>query len=247
MERVSGSDALYRSLELLAHTPRYHRWIMAPFRAYIGNRVLDAGCGTGSMIGAFLDAALVVGLDVLDEFLSIAAQRWAGRPQVHFYQGDLTHQRLVAELAGYRFDTVAFINVLEHLEDDVQALRHAYALLHTPGHVLIYVPASPRVFNRMDGALGHRRRYSREMLLTRVRRSGFTPVFCRPMNTLGLVAWWVDGRLRGYTAIPPWQIALFEMLIPLLRPAETAVRALWPQMPGLSLVCVGRKAEVPPS
>ena len=241
MERAHWSDALYQSLSLLARTPRYHRWMLSFFRPYIGKRVLDAGCGIGNMVEAFRTAELVVGIDVLVDMLDTADRRWGHLPHVRFQLADITQEHTVDQLASYRFDTVALINVLEHVADDDQALKHTAALLQPGGHALIYVPASPRLFNRMDEALGHYRRYTSEQLLHKIRQAGLRPLFCTPLNTLGLVAWWFDGRIRKHCWIPAWQVALFDMLVPILRPTEGVMRRVWPTMPGLSLACVARK------
>ncbi len=234
-------SALWATLHNLAHAHRYNRWIVDHFHPYIGDRVLEVGCGIGNLTPFFLHARLVVCLDTLSAAVGEVQARWGDHPSVHPLVGDITDPHVVDQLRGHEFDTVTFVNVLEHIPQDAVALAHAHALLRPGGHVLLYVPALPSLFGSMDEALGHYRRYTREALLDRVREVGFQPVFCKPVNTLGALGWWFDGKVQRYPAIPAWQVRLFDAVVPLWRPVERALRRLWPTMPGLSLVCVARK------
>jgi 2-polyprenyl-3-methyl-5-hydroxy-6-metoxy-1,4-benzoquinol methylase len=57
---------------------------------------------------------------------------------------------------------VLCINVLEHTEDDVAALRNAYALLPGGGRVIVFVPADRSLYGSLDRSVGHLRRYERD-------------------------------------------------------------------------------------
>ncbi len=56
------------------------------------------------------------------------------------------------------------MNVLEHIENDVEALRTFREAIVPGGHVLIFVPAVQAAFGPLDSALGHYRRYSKKQL-----------------------------------------------------------------------------------
>ncbi len=240
------TGALWHTLEILTHAPRYRTWIFSFFAPYIGSRVLEVGCGMGHFTALLLQCEMLVPLDVLPVAVETIARRWGHLPHVHPTLGDFAMPSTVAHLAARGpFDTVLFLNVLEHIEDDAQALRHAYLLLRPGGYLLLYVPAGPGLFGTLDTALGHYRRYTRESLLARVTGAGFDPVFCQPVNALGALAWWFDGHLRRYTILPLWQVRLFNTLVPILRPAERVLRSMWPGLPGLSLACVARKPITP--
>ena len=63
------------------------------------------------------------------------------------------------------FDTLLYIDVLEHIEDDYAELRLAAARLRPGGHVIVLSPAHNWLFSPFDAAIGHFRRYSRKSLL----------------------------------------------------------------------------------
>jgi len=62
------------------------------------------------------------------------------------------------------FDTIIYIDVLEHIEDDREELKLASARLRTNGRLIVLAPAHQCMFTAFDTALGHFRRYSRPAL-----------------------------------------------------------------------------------
>ena len=70
----------------------------------------------------------------------------------------------VRDLQPGQFDTVIYIDVLEHIEDDRAELAAAVALLRPGGRVIVLSPAHQSLFTPFDAAIGHFRRYDRAML-----------------------------------------------------------------------------------
>jgi len=70
----------------------------------------------------------------------------------------------VQTLQGQKFDTVLYIDVLEHIEDDRKELEAAATILGTGGHVVVLAPAHQRLYTPFDKAIGHFRRYDRATL-----------------------------------------------------------------------------------
>ena len=67
-----------------------------------------------------------------------------------------------AALGGRSFDSIVLINVLEHIERDVEALRSLAGLLTPQGRCIAFAPALPRLYSDVDRAIGHFRRYLRQ-------------------------------------------------------------------------------------
>jgi SAM-dependent methyltransferase len=63
-----------------------------------------------------------------------------------------------------RFDCIIYIDVLEHIEDDVTEIKKATDLLAQGGYLIILSPAFQFLFSPFDKSLGHYRRYSRKTL-----------------------------------------------------------------------------------
>lgn len=62
------------------------------------------------------------------------------------------------------FDTIVYIDVLEHIENDSEEFKKAINKLKPNGHLIILVPAYYFLFNEFDKAIGHYRRYNKKML-----------------------------------------------------------------------------------
>lgn len=62
------------------------------------------------------------------------------------------------------FDTVIYIDVIEHIENDIQEIDRASTLLKPGGHLIILVPAHQYLFSPFDKAIGHYRRYNKNRL-----------------------------------------------------------------------------------
>lgn len=80
------------------------------------------------------------------------------------------------------------INVLEHLEDDEAFLRGFYRCLEPGGRLLVYVPAFQVLFSANDERVGHVRRYTRSILVNRVRGAGFVVEHAEYVDSLGFFA-----------------------------------------------------------
>jgi len=63
-------------------------------------------------------------------------------------------------------------NVLEHIEDDLLALKNLSDQLEVNGRIAIYVPALPILFSGLDRSVGHFRRYEKQELINKVQYSG---------------------------------------------------------------------------
>ena len=94
----------------------------------------------------------------------------------------------VADLEDDSADFVFSISVLEHIDDDVGALKEIRRVLKPGGALFIYVPAFEQCWSKMDDVVGHRRRYTRETLAARLRHAGLQPMGGRYVDSLGAIA-----------------------------------------------------------
>jgi len=231
----------YETLQRMASVTHYNRWIYEELAPYAGQRVLEVGCGIGNMTDFFLDRELLVGIDRMPASVAFIRQRFRGLSNIDILQADIVDPTIVPRLRSYRFDTVMCINVLEHIEDDRQALQHMWKVLEPKGRLLLLVPAGRYLYGTLDQALGHYRRYERDELAQRVIEAGFTPLQLRYMNLAGIPGWYLNSRIRKQRLLPKSQLQWFDRLAPLFIRGERLLRRIWDIPLGQSLICIAEK------
>ncbi len=237
----NGSPVGYETLRRMATVPRYNAWIARELNPYVGQRVLEVGCGIGNMSDYFLERELLVCMDMMPNHVEVIRRRYAQRTNVVAYAGDITDPAVVMALQAYRFDTVLCLNVLEHIADERTALAHMHELLQPGGYLLLFVPAGTYLYGTLDLALGHHRRYERSTLAPLVQTVGFDIERLDYLNLAGIFGWWLNSRVLGRHLLPAGQLQLFNRLAPFFIAGERFLRALWNVPLGQSLLCVARR------
>ncbi|REJ70034.1 MAG: methyltransferase domain-containing protein [Planctomycetota bacterium] len=182
------------ALRRMAGMAPYYAWVRDQFEPWIGQRILDAGCGVGNFINQVADRCeYVLGVDLSPLNLEILNRHFAERPNVEAQQIDLDEH--VDLLAAKEFDTVVCLDVLEHIEDDSTLLSSLARIVKPGGHVLIKVPACQWLFGSVDVASDHYRRYNRPMLRQRAEAVGLEVLSLRYMNIAGVVPYFIKSRV----------------------------------------------------
>jgi len=231
----------YETLRRMATVERYNAWIYDELTGSVGQRVLEVGCGIGNMTEYFVDRDLLVGVDLLPASVELTRQRHTARNNVLAHLGDITDSDLLSALKHYHFDTVLCLNVLEHIEDDLLALRHMHEVLVPDGKLLLFVPAGAYMFGTLDTALGHYRRYERTMLVERVTAAGFTIQRLGYLNLAGIPGWWLNSHVLKRQILSTSQLDWFNRLAPLFIRGERLLRKVWDAPYGQSLLCVAQR------
>src|SRR6266851_1388823 len=125
---------------------RYNQWIYDRVRDGLGQRVLEIGCGTGTITSFLVDRQLVVGIDVVDRYIRSTAERYGDRPNIVIRRHDLTES--IEPLRGYNFDSAVSVNVFEHIANDEAAIKAVYTLLEPGGRFTVLVPCHPALLGQ---------------------------------------------------------------------------------------------------
>lgn len=156
-----------------------------------GRRLLDIGCGTGTMLAEFGRFGTVQGVD--GELAAVEFCHRRGRPEVQ----QATATDLPFDDAS--FDLATLTDVIEHIDDDRAVLAEAARVLRPGGSVLVTVPAYQWMWGRHDEIAHHKRRYTRPRLLAALADGGLETVRTTYFNTLlfaPIAAIRLFGRLR---------------------------------------------------
>jgi putative flippase GtrA/SAM-dependent methyltransferase len=150
---------------------RLFGWLVRRELARIGTaRLLDVGCGTGDFMRELLGLPRLslTGSEIYLAGLRFARQRL---PDVEFIQYDVTEGSL-----DRSFDIVTAFDVLEHVERDLDGLRHIHSMLSDDGVLFLSVPQHPFLWSTLDKLVHHKRRYTRRLMLDRLHEAGFQPI-----------------------------------------------------------------------
>ena len=115
-------------------------------------QILEAGCGSGGNLAMLARHGRVYGMETNAQALELAAAKGAGQ---------IAAGRLPAPIPfdDQKFDLIALLDVMEHLNEDAAALSALRARLKPGGWLLITVPAYPFLWSRHDELHHHKRRY----------------------------------------------------------------------------------------
>jgi SAM-dependent methyltransferase len=225
---------------------RYNAWLVDSVRgAWEGSgRILDVGCSIGNLTHVVADRlaeqgipdGLVVGVEIIPEAARRFEERFLGRPDLRVIRTDIMNP--APELrASAPFDAAVSFNVLEHIEDDIGALRSIAGLLRPGGRLGLLVPGGGNLlYGTFDALDRHYRRYTPSRLRARLEAAGLEVITVRRVNMVGAVAWFVKGRVLRAQATTPGEISKFDRMVPLFRAVESVLQ---PPV-GQSLAAVAR-------
>jgi len=212
-------ETLRESFARVEQARRYRRWILDQVRPHLGERLLEVGCGVGAMTAELLDRQRVVAVDVEPAYIEELRRRLGEREGLRAEA--VAVERLgSAGLGEEHLDSAVLLNVLEHVDDDVAALRAVRGVLRPGGKVVVQVPAHGWLYGSMDAALGHRRRYGRASLDASFRAAGLEPERLWEFNLLGVLGWALNGKVLRKKMFSSLQLTAYEALAPIWRALE---------------------------
>jgi SAM-dependent methyltransferase len=222
---LGDSDAQSRSLESVASAVHYHDWLTSLARPWLGDHPLELGGGLGDYARRWLSSG-VPKITVIERDaarLDVLRRSFAGDARVSVLDLDVLDPKAVAGEASYS-SYVAF-NVLEHIPDDVEALRAAHRLVRPGGRVIMLVPAFQFAMSEFDRTVGHVRRYTKRSLGRAYRDAGLDLELLHYVNAPGLPAWFVGMRLLRMTPGEGPLLRIWDStIVPCARAVERRLR-----------------------
>jgi glycosyltransferase involved in cell wall biosynthesis len=234
-------DHVEDTLALLSRANHYNKWMFDTIRPFLGRRILEIGSGIGNFTGALLStgAAELVVTDTSPAYLQRLSDRYAGSGNVSTEVWNL-NDAPAPRIRDYA-DSAVCLNVLEHIPDDVGAMRNIYASIAPGGRLVALVPAHQWLYGSLDRHLGHCRRYERSELRRKMEEAGFEVETTFWMNAFGMIGWFTSARILKRQTIPFRQIRIFELMVPIARFVDGLATRL---VGGLSLICIARRPRV---
>jgi SAM-dependent methyltransferase len=176
-----------RDYELQTHQAEDRHWwyrgrrtvlegVIAGLALPQGTRILDAGCGSGRNMIELAHHGAVTGIELSQTSAELAQARHAGEV--------IAGSVLEMPLPDDSFDLAVSLDVIEHLEDDLGALRELRRVVAPGGSLLVTVPAYQWLWSGHDEINHHHRRYTRRSLQAAAEQCGWTQVRTTYFNSL---------------------------------------------------------------
>ena len=147
------------------------------YKKDLNNEMLDIGCGSGLMLNSLEKIGKTNGLDMSDEAIKFSKSIFNGRIE----QGFLPQQ---VPYDNNSFDIITALDVIEHIDDDIEALKVMRTLLKDDGKAVITVPAYMFLWSGFDELNEHKRRYTKGELKLKLIEAGFEIEKISYYNTL---------------------------------------------------------------
>ena len=224
---MNSVEYVGKDLEAMHFAVAYHRWILRLISPYLGKKIVEVGAGSGSFSEMLWDLdpqllALVEPSAMFDELhAKFAINGRASR--VRLFHDVFANVSDEIHRVGPP-DSILYVNVLEHINDDQAELTVAHDTLQKRGRIVIFVPAMPLLFSEFDKSIGHFRRYRRRELRHKVESAGFRILNLRWFDMLGILPWFVKYRLMQSLKMEASSVRAYDRLaVPLVRPLESLV------------------------
>ena len=235
---TSSKQYFGKDLEAMTFAKNYHQWIMDFFRPYLGESIAEVGAGSGNFSEYILQSKVreLVAFEPFINMFNILKEKYAHTDNVNTINDFFEMQSI-----NYKehFDSIFYINVLEHIEDDINALTHAYSALRKNGHLLLFVPALSFLFSDLDKKVGHHRRYSKKQLIDVVESAGFRVKEVRYFDFFGIIPWYIAFVLLKKTTTST-NVSLYDSLVV---PIAKKIEHLISPVIGKNLILVAEKID----
>lgn len=230
-------------LAQLQTTDRLTDWTFAQIAPHLGDRVLELGCGTGNYTLKLAEVCQqVVAIDRDPDYIAALQQRLQSRPEsskILAQVADVTALDRPSLTQAGKFDAIVLLDLLEHIQQDVDLLAQFKPYLHPQGKVILKVPAGQWLYSPMDRAIGHHRRYKSQTLRQTLTQAGFTVTHLHAFNLPGIAGWWLFGKLLQRSTPPAETVGWFNALVPIFQTLEAG----WTPPIGLCLIAVAIPAD----
>lgn len=150
-------------LDLFAAVWNWKAYWSRQLQSYLTGDILEVGAGIGSNT-RLLDPGGSGRWVCLEPDPELAGQLVENFGEMEARRKYETVCGTLESLAGRQFDTIVYIDVLEHIDNDREELNRAASHLRPGGCLIVLSPAHQRLYSPFDAAIGHFRRYNRRML-----------------------------------------------------------------------------------
>jgi glycosyltransferase involved in cell wall biosynthesis len=229
-----------RILATFSEARRLNRWMADTIMPFIGQRVLEIGAGFGNLTRQLAPRRPYYAATDVDAEYLLSLSNTLKFSHLEVRECHVDNPEEMSHFQG-TVDTIVCLNVLEHVADDGTSVRNMYNALEPGGRAIVLVPHDQKIYGRLDEALGHRCRYSREQLRQLLESAGFRVDRIIDFNRSARPGWVITGSLLKRSHINRVLLRSFDRWVGLWRKVDP-----WLPWAPMSIIGVGVKdAAIP--
>jgi len=141
-----------KELEIFDQAKIFQKYIYLIIKKYLKDNILEVGAGIGSFTRSYFHNHKNIHLSDLD-------QNNCNILKEKFNDNDIKIDGKKISEINLNFNTIIYLNVLEHINEDKKEIELALSRLNLGGHLIILTPAHQNLYSKFDKVIGHLRRY----------------------------------------------------------------------------------------
>ena len=141
-----------QELEIFDKANIFQKYVFLKIKKYFKDGIIEVGAGLGSFTKEYINEYQNVHLSDLDTYnYSQLKKKFSNKKNIIF-------KEKISKI-NFTYNTIVYLNVLEHIENDLEELRIASSKLNPGGKLIILVPAHQNLYSKFDKSVGHCKRY----------------------------------------------------------------------------------------
>lgn len=205
-----------KDLEAMSFAINYHKWIIDEFRPLLGKDIVEVGAGTGDFSMLLLEekpnSLSLVEPSEMFEILQVKIAEKPNGTKIRKFDSIFANIAEVIKIEQ-KPDSIIYVNVMEHIEDDKKELKIIHETLAPNGRVFIFVPALKFLYGEFDKKIGHFRRYTKPELVEKVEETGFEILQVKYFDILGIAPWFIKYQLLRSSSLESSAVEVYDKFV----------------------------------
>jgi len=199
-------------LQIISGAKNYNKWIINSFNPYIKGKVIEVRAGHGNISELLSEQSTsLISVDPDENNCTII------RNKLKFYSHTKVFSGFLKDLSlkdGVKTDSIVYINVPEHIENEIEELSLAKNLLNSECYICNFVPALQMLYGTVDKQVGHYRRYSKKNLIDLFENKlKMKIVIINYFDIAGVIPWYILSCVLKLTGQNPTTVKIYDKLV----------------------------------
>ena len=166
-------------LEFFDAAKNWRKYQFKSILKYINSSVLEIGPGTGHNVQYYKNrASQITLLETNKNLANLLKSKFDEDEKIIVLNTDIHIQEKT-------FDTIMYMDVLEHIEDDKKEVNKALKHLNSGGNLIFFVPAYQFLYSDFDKSIGHIKRYNKQFFLSFKENENISIVELKYFDSIG--------------------------------------------------------------